>query len=465
MSILETTERLLPASRRVFEALRSDDENARASRMAMIAFAIRIASAGIAFVSQIVQARLMGDYEYGIFVFVWVMVILSGNLACIGFPSAIIRFLPGYHVTAQHGEIRGLAITARVFAMSSATLIAAIGFAVLTIFEDSIDHYYIVPVFLGLVTLPMIALGDVLDGTARANSWAIASFSQTYIVRPSLTLIFMVLAVVVLDRPATAITAMQSALAATYLTSLGQFAAISWRLRKRYATGPMVIDFPAWFRVALPIFLIDGFGFMLTNADVIAVGLFLPPDQVGVYFAAAKTMALMQFVFFSVKAAAGTRFSALTASGDMEALGNFAVKTARWTFWPSLAVGLMMLALGKPLLSLFGPSFTEGYPLMAIFFAGIMCKALVGPGEMLLTMAGRQRLCAALYAGILCVNIALNVTLIPIFGIAGAALAAALATCCEAIVLHIAVRRTFGVTLFAFARQNITTDQAKAFPS
>ena len=464
MSILDIAEKLLPASRRIVEALRSDDENARAQKMALIAFAIRVASAGIAFFSQIIQARLMGEYEYGIFVFVWVMVILSGNLSCIGFPSAVIRFLPGYRVSESHGEIRGLALTARIFAMTSATIIALLGFAGLGIFESSIDHYYIVPIFLGLVTLPMIALGDVLDGTARANSWAIAAFSQTYIIRPSLTLIFMVLAVQ-FGRPATAVTAMQSALAATYVTSLGQFIGISWRLRKRYSTGPIVIDFPAWIRVALPIFLIDGFGFMLTNADVIAVGMFLPPDQVGVYFAAAKTMALVQFVFFSVKAAAGTRFSSLIAEKDRVALGNFAAKTARWTFWPSLALGLFVLAVGKLLLALFGPSFTEGYPLMAIFFAGMLAKAIVGPGEVLLTMAGRQRLCAALYAGILGVNIVLNIICIPLFGLAGAAMAVALATLVEAILLHVTVRRTLGITLFAFARQTPPSDQAKAFAS
>ena len=38
----------------------------------------------------------------------------------------------------------------------------------------------------------------------------------------------------------------------------------------------------------------------------------------------------------------------------------------RWTFWPSLALGLTLLALGKPILSLFGPGFAEGYPLMFV---------------------------------------------------------------------------------------------------
>lgn len=464
MGIREAAEKILPAGRRFADALRAGDETARAQRMALIAFAIRVVSAGIAFASQIVQARLMGEFEYGIFVFVWMVVILVGSLSCLGFHSAVVRFLPEYHVLDAHSEIRGLTFTARVFAMLSATALAVLGFAALALLHDRIDAFYVVPAFLGLVTLPMIALGDVLDGTARANGWAVSAFSQTYIVRPTLILAFMVLAVL-WGRPATATTAMQAALAATYLTTLLQFAGVSWRLRKRYRRGPKTIAFMPWFRVALPIFLIEGFGFMLTNADVVVVGLYMPPDRVGVYFAAAKTMALVQFVFFSVKAASGPRFSALIAAKDTPALAAFAARTARWTFWPSLAVGLGVLALGEFLLSLFGPAFTEGYPLMAILFAGTLLKAMVGPGEVLLSMAGRQKLCASLYAGVLAVNVALNILCIPLFGLAGAAIATAVATGVEALLLHLAVRRALGIVLFAFASPITLSAPAKAASS
>jgi Na+-driven multidrug efflux pump len=52
----------------------------------------------------------------------------------------------------------------------------------------------------------------------------------------------------------------------------------------------------------------------------------------------------------------------------------------------------------------------------------------------------------------LAANIGLNVALIPLYGIQGAAYAAALAMLVEAILLHVAVRRRLGITLFAFAR-------------
>src|SRR5690606_9852018 len=142
---------------------------------------------------------------------------------------------------------------------------------------------------------------------------------------------------------------------------VGQFLNVVRRLGRRYLAGPSRLEFSLWLKAALPIFLVEGFGFLLTNSDVIVVGFFLDPESVAVYFAAAKTMALVHFVTFSVKAAAAPRFAALFSEGDRPALARFAGETARWSFWPSLALGLAVLAAGHMLLSLFGPAFTAGY--------------------------------------------------------------------------------------------------------
>jgi O-antigen/teichoic acid export membrane protein len=456
MTLIETAGKLLPPHfvarlTPVFDRLETlasaTDETSAAQRMAMIAFAIRICSAAIAFVSQIILARLMGDFEYGIFVFVWVIAIILGNLSCLGFHTAVIRFLPQYRTAGADEAVRGLAITARIFAMLSATLIAGTGIAALHFLGDRIESHYVQPLFVGAFVLPMIALGDVLDGTARANGWPVHALSPTYIVRPLLILAF-VAGAIWLGRMADANTAIIAALAATYVTTLTQFTVVTTRLRRRYPAKRIEIHFRTWLMVAFPIFLIEGFYFMLTNADVIIVGIYLPPEKVAVYFAAAKTMALVHFVYFAVKAAAAQRFSALVSDPDRSALASFAQQTVRWTFWPSLAVGGLVIAAGPFLLSLFGPGFQQGHMIMVILFVGIIAKAMIGPGEVLLTMAGELRICATVYAGALAANLALNVMLIPVWGLHGAATATAGAMVIEAGLLHMIIRRRLGIVMF-----------------
>jgi len=162
-------------------------------------------------------------------------------------------------------------------------------------------------------------------------------------------------------------------------------------------------------------------------------------------------MALVHFINFSVKAASGPRFSSLIAEGTRQQLAVAAIDAARWTFWPALGIGLAVVAAGHLLLSLFGSAFTSGYMLMAILLTGILAKALVGPAETLLMMAGKQNMCVLLYAGALAANVSLNLLLIPRLGIEGAAIATATAMGVEAVLLHFAVRRALGIVLFAFA--------------
>ena len=436
---------------RAYGLLTSDDGHGKASRNALIAFMIRVVSAAIAFISQIVMARMMGQHEYGIFVFVWVLVILIGNLSCLGFHSAQIRFLPQFEAVNDVERIRGLTATARIFALLSSTGVLIAGAIALHFCGGLIETYYVMPLFIALFILPMIALGDTMEGTARANSWAVVALSPTYIIRPTLILVFM-LAAVWFGAAKTAETALVAGLAATYVTTVGQFFNITRRLHRRFENGPAKVEFVPWFKVAVPIFFIEGFIFLLTNSDTVVTGIFLAPTEVAIYFAASKTMALVQFVYFSVKAATAPHFSALYAGDDRAALAKFSGQSVRWVFWPSLFVGLMALVLGDFLLGMFGEGFTAGYSVMMILFCGIMCKASVGPGEVLLTMAGEQALCVKLYVVALAANIGLNVVLIPLYGIQGAAYAAALAMLVEAVLLHVAVRRRLGITLFAFAQ-------------
>jgi O-antigen/teichoic acid export membrane protein len=470
MAVIETAEKMLPAGLRpaggrvlriLGDVLTERGEKAAARRMALTAFAIRVISAALAFLSQIILARLMGEYEYGIFVFVWVLIVLFGDLSCLGFHTAIVRFLPQYKASGAFEEIRGLTGTARLFGLLSGTLVLAVGMIALHLFGDRIQSYYVVPIFLGLLAMPMIALGDILEGTSRANHWPVMALSPVYIIRPILIISCMLIAIG-LGAPHTAVTAMQAALVATYLTALGQYVATLIRLRRHYHAGPRKIDFLSWLSVAFPIFLIEGVSFLLTNSDVVVVGIFLEPHDVAIYFAAAKTMALVHFINFSVKAASGPRFSSIIAEGTRQQLAAAAIDAARWTFWPALGVGLVVLAAGHLLLSLFGGAFTAGYVLMAILLAGILAKALVGPAETLLMMSGKQNICVALYAGALTANVVLNVLLIPHFGIEGAAIATASAMAVEAVLLHLAVRHALGIALFAFAKPAVAGKDMEA---
>ncbi|RWP18293.1 MAG: lipopolysaccharide biosynthesis protein [Mesorhizobium sp.] len=440
--------RAKPLLGRIDAVLFTADERGEASRMSLIAFSIRIVSAVIAFVSQVLMARWMGSFEYGIFVLVWVTMVIVGNLACLGFHTSIIRFIPEYRERNMLAELRGIVLTSRLFVMVASTAIAGLGALGVWLLSPFIENYYVVPFILGLICMPMIAMSDLLQGLARANSWALFALAPTYLVRPVLILALMVLMLLVGFAP-DARTAIFASIAATYATTLGQLIGITARIGKKILAGPRKLHFAQWFLVSLPIFLVEGFFFLLTNADVLMVGAYMNPNDVAVYFATVKTLALVHFVYFAVKAGVAQRYAQFT-HGEPEKLAAFARETVSWTFWPSLLMALLVLVLGEPMLSLFGPEFVAGYPLLFLLVFGVVARAAVGPCESLLTMSGNQNICAAVYAMTLTLNIGLNLVLIPLFGLWGAAMATAFAMIFEAGALSFTVWRRLGIVMVIF---------------
>src|SRR4051812_34863149 len=191
--------------------------------------------------------------------------------------------------------------------------------------------------------------------------------------------------------------------------------------------------------------MVEGFFNLLTNVDVLIVGQLMEPAKVAVYYAAVKTMALVHFVYFSVRAGSAHRFSHYHTSGDRTRLVELVRDTLNWTFWPSLAMAAVLVIVGWPMLALFGPGFTSGYPLLFIFIAGLVCRASVGPAESLLLMSNQQVICALVYLGTFVLNVALNFALIPHFGLFGAASATALSLLAEAIGLYVVTLRRLGI--------------------
>jgi O-antigen/teichoic acid export membrane protein len=171
----------------------------------------------------------------------------------------------------------------------------------------------------------------------------------------------------------------------------------------------------------------------------------MTPTDVGIYFAAAKTMSLILFVHYAVGSAVANRFAALGARGDRDSLDAFAREAAHWTFWPSLAAGLVLLALGIPLLWLFGPQFVTGYPVMLILVVGFLFRASMGPSEFLLNMLGKQSISAAVQVTVAVMSIALNLLLVPYYGLIGAAMATSAALMTGALLNNVAVYRTLGI--------------------
>jgi O-antigen/teichoic acid export membrane protein len=422
-----------------------------ARRLAGAAFLIRVVSALIAYLSQILLARWMGGFEFGIYVYVWTWVLLIGGMVDLGLGSAAQRFIPEYAENKSYALLRGFLARSRWLATLVATVVAAIGALCVTLLAPWLDHYTVVPLYLACAALPIYGLAQVQSGIARSYNWVNLGLTPTFVWR-QVVLLVLVGGAYALGLPTDAVTATLLGAIALWSTTIGQFAVLNRRLRTKVESGPKTYATRAWFSIAAPIFLVETFYQLLTFSDVIVLKQFVPPDQVAIYYASAKTLALVAFIYFSVAQTIAHKFAEYHVAGDRRRLADFLAHTIRLTFWPSLAAIVLILALGQPLLLLFGRGFVSGYYLMFIIAVGMLARASVGPAERLLNMLGERRACALVYAGSFSINIVLCVLLIPRLGLAGAAIASAVALIAESASLFFVAKIRLGLHCFIFGR-------------
>jgi O-antigen/teichoic acid export membrane protein len=400
----------------------------------------------------------MGEFAFGVYVYVWTWVLLVGGLVDFGLSSAAQRFVPEYTKRSQWELLRGFLCGSRLLTLATATGVALCGALAVWLFATALDQIDVVPLYLAWATLPFFAVTRMQEGLARACDWINLALLPPYVIRSLLLVAFMAGARAA-GIASDAACAMGSATLATVATAVVQALMLERRLTRRLDPGPKRYEVSRWFATAIPIFMVEGFYLLLTYTDVLVLQRFRPPDEVGVYYAAAKTLALVAFVYFSVSAATAHRFTEYHVTGDRQRLAKFLANAIHWTFWPSLIAAALILALGREVLRLFGPHFVDGYPLMFVLAAGLLARAAVGPVERLLNMVGEQRVCALVYATAFTVNVAACVMLIPRFGILGAAIATAIAVFTESTLLFVVTQRRLGLYAFIWGRPARSTPE------
>jgi O-antigen/teichoic acid export membrane protein len=424
-------------------------DSSLARRLAGAAFLIRVASALLAFISQILLARWMGGFDFGIYIYAWTWVLLIGGMVDLGLGSATQRFIPEYKEHRQLALLRGYLRGSRFLATGIATAIALTGAAAVTLLKPHLGAETVIPLYLSCAALPIFGLGQVLSGIARSYDWVNLALAPTYVLRQIALLAFMGLAYA-LGMPIDATTATLIGIAALWSVTLGQLVVLYRRLAHAVPKGPKAYAVRGWLSVSAPIFVVEAFYLLLTYSDVIVLKQFRPPDEVAIYYAAAKTLSLVAFIYFSVAQTIAHKFAGYHVSGDRKGLTDFLKLSIRLTFWPSLVLILILLALGEPMLRLFGRDFVSGYYLMFIIAIGLLARAAVGPAERLLNMLGERRSCALVYAASFFIDLALCLALIPWLGIAGAAIANAVALVFESASLFYVAKYRLGLHCLVF---------------
>ena len=449
MDAQSPTNRLSHWLARLRGMLGSTSEASLTNRLAGTVFAIRVLRAGLAYLSQILLARWMSGSEYGIYVYAWTWVLLVGSMLDFGLAVSAQKLIPEYRGSGQHALLRGFLRGSRLMAFSASSTMALVFAGIIHLLAPRLEADMPMPLYIGCLILPAYVVANMQDGIARSHDWMRLGLMPQFIARQTMIIAFTA-GMVVLGLNLGATAAMAACAAAAWIAMIGQMFVLNRRLRTAVEPGPRTYAPVSWLKLSLPIMMVEGFYLLLSYTDILVLQHFRSSEEVGLYFAVVKTLALVSFIHYAMAATTAHRFTEYYTSGDTERLSAYVTHAIKWTFWPSLAATLMLLAVGKPMLWLFGPQFTAGYGIMFIAAIGLISRAAIGPVERLLNMSGNQTSCALTYASAFVMNVVLCVALVPHYSGYGAAAATSIALVFESILLFAIAKHKLGLHVLAF---------------
>jgi O-antigen/teichoic acid export membrane protein len=229
------------------------------------------------------------------------------------------------------------------------------------------------------------------------------------------------------------------------LALMVQITAIALRLPRRIVHAKASWQFGRWVKVSSGFWASAILETVNQYFDVVIVYWFLDPASAGAYFVASRLANMFAVPSGALHNFATRRIPTLYFGGRINEL-NQMLKLMAEVQLLCVAAGIAILGFGaETILGLFGPDFVAQKWTLIILAAGTAFYAAGGPASSVLMIAGHE----GRYPWIVAANIALRfmgfAIFIPLFGLQGAALAAATSLGIVTIVLNILCRRWLGL--------------------
>src|SRR6202140_3175551 len=143
--------------------LGTSSEASLTRRLAGTIFIIRVVSAAMAYLSQILLARWMGGSDYGVYVYVWTWVLLLGSMMDFGISASAQKIIPEYRTAGEHALLRGFLSGSRWMTFVVSAVVSLLLAGVIRLLSPWIDAGAPLPLYIGCITLPAFVVANTQD--------------------------------------------------------------------------------------------------------------------------------------------------------------------------------------------------------------------------------------------------------------------------------------------------------------
>jgi O-antigen/teichoic acid export membrane protein len=426
----------------------------RLARSGLLGLTGSVTAALAAFAVAVVVGNALGAYGTGLFFQAVGIFTIASQVLRLGTDSSIVRSISEQHAFDRHGEAWRTVVIAVVpvavlstavatamwwFAEPLATWLASPGTS------EQLEPYlrFMAPfVPVGAILAVLQIASRMMNGIQTHTLAHSAGF-------PVIRLAAVVVAVWLVGSAFAAFAAWLSMIPLWLLLAAGLLArpiARDWRART-HASEPFGRASRRFWAFGWARAVSRSLEVLLEWSDVLIVAAIASPAAAGVYAVVTRTVRAGQVVDRAMQLAVSPAISRLLARGQVGATRALHTSVTRamilcsWPFYLTLAI------MAPAVLRLFGPEFESGSLALQIVAVAMMISSGTGMLQSVLLQGGRSRWQMYNKSVVLTASIGLNLLLVPLLGIAGAALTWALVVLLDTSIAAWQVHRHMGVAL------------------
>ncbi len=386
---------------------------------------VRLAGFGLSFALSVVMAHWLNAAEFGTYTYVLSWVGMLGTMGVFGLDRVMMRDVSVYSAQAAWSLLRGLLRWANGIVLLVSCVLLGLVFIVHGRTGSGSSSFLPDRWLVGGLLIPVIALSRVQQSTLCSLNRLASSQIPEAVFQPMLILLLVCLAIRAGIGRLTAVHALVAFGIAAGIALVISVWLVSRALPREMRTTPPLSRHRAWMVSSFQMFLITGVSVVNSQIDILLLGVFRSLETVGSYAVALRGAALIPLGLNIAGMTIAPTYASLYASGKHAELQRLVTRISWLSLLAGLPVAVGLFLFGRWFLLFFGPDFTSGQTALTILSLGQLVNIVAGPVALLLAMTGHERdvvIGIGLGAG---TNLLLSLTLIPLFGINGGALAAA----------------------------------------
>lgn len=201
---------------------------------------------------------------------------------------------------------------------------------------------------------------------------------------------------------------------------------------------------------SMPLFWTSIFETLTNWMSIFILGLWATKSEIGIYGTAFRIAAAVSMILIAVNSISAPKFAALYKKKQIKELTQTVRQTTK--LMTLIAGPLLVLFLMFPdfIMGLFGPEFKSGGIILAVLAVGQFVNVITGSVGYLLVMSGNEKLIRNRSVVFAVFSLILNVTLIPLWGLLGAAIATSIGVAATNLVGVYLVNEKLGIWTIPF---------------